>query len=142
MRKNVEARYEEGTVVGSIPEDVLHPILPAYGLETHGIVAPRRNVEAWRHCDLPGLLATDYSLDPTSDTMLIDDVDKCKVILQKKGYWLNDEQCTARLTYINGQHSPSLSKTTDTTYNLQSSDFTNNDNKLRDEIVTCLEHWW
>jgi len=117
-----------------------NPILPAYGLETYGIVVPRRNAEAWRHYDLPGLLATDYSLDPTSDTILIDDVDKYKVILQKKGYWLNDEQCTARLICINGQHSPSLSKTTDTMYNLQSSDFTNNDNKLRDEIVTCLEH--
>lgn len=117
-----------------------NPLLPAHGLETYGIVVPRRNAEAWRHFDLPGLLASDYSLDPKSDTMQIDDVDKYQNILREKGYWLNDEQCSARLIYINGQFSPSLSKTTDSVHNLQSSDFISENNKVRPEILTCLEH--
>ena len=62
--------------------------------------------------------------------------------MKEKGYWFEDEECTARLIYINGRYSPSLSKTTDSITNLQSSDFleSSNNTPLREEILTCLEH--
>jgi len=116
-----------------------NPILPAYGLETYGIPVPRRGAEAWRNSDLPGLLATDYSLD-ISNSKRIDDDKNLKNIFKKKGYWLNDDECTARMIYINGQFYPSLSKTIDNIYNLQPSDFTSSDNEVSKEILNCLEH--
>jgi len=120
------------------------PIVPAYGLETYGLPVPRRGAEAWRHFDLPGMLATDYSLDATNKGLELkfksdEEEGNYKEILMNKGYWLNDEQCEARLIYINGQYCPSLSKHTDTIQNLQPSDFAT-PSKVRNEILTCLEH--
>ena len=103
------------------------PLYPAYGLETYGLPILRRGAEAWRHFDVNGLIALDYSTRPEgigSDYELADD-QKEKVIktLEGKGAWLDDEQCTARLVYINGRFCPVLSKQTDAVKNLDSSCF-------------------
>lgn len=37
------------------------PLVPAFGLEQFGIPIPRRNADAWRHFDVLGMIAQDYS---------------------------------------------------------------------------------
>ncbi|KAL7467079.1 hypothetical protein ACHAXS_007348 [Conticribra weissflogii] len=103
------------------------PLYPAYGLETYGLPIPRRMAEAWRHFDVNGLVAEDYSSRPNgigSDMELSeDDAVKITSELSSKGAWLDDEACTGRLVYINGRFCPSLSKQTDDVKNLDSKCF-------------------
>jgi len=103
------------------------PLYPAYGLETYGLPVLRRGAEAWRHFDVNGLLAMDYSTTPVgigSDYEL-EEGEKEGVISQfkGKGAWLDDAECAARLVYVNGQFCPGLSKQTDGAKNLDSSHF-------------------
>lgn len=104
------------------------PLYPAYGLETFGLPVLRRGAEAWRQFDVNSLLAMDYSTQPEgigSDIELSGDEEKEGVIesLKGKGAWLDDEECAARLVYVNGRFCPGLSKETDDVKNLDSSDF-------------------
>lgn len=104
------------------------PLYPAYGLETFGLPVPRRGAEAWRQFDVNGMVAVDYSQRPEgtgSDVDLGGDEDSERVIdcLRGKGAWLDDEQCAARLVYVNGRFCPGLSKQTDSAKNLGPSDF-------------------
>ncbi|KAL9190867.1 hypothetical protein ACHAXT_000573 [Thalassiosira profunda] len=103
------------------------PLYPAYGLETYGLPVPRRGAEAWRHFDVNGLVAVDYSGAPEgigSDLDVGKDEKKTMIdSLTEKGAWLDDEQCAARLVYVNGRYCPTLSKPTDDVKNLGSSDF-------------------
>lgn len=103
------------------------PLYPAYGLETYGLPVLRRGAEAWRHFDVNGLLAMDYSTVPVgigSDYEL-GEGEKEGVIstLKGKGAWLEDAECEARLVYVNGQFCPELSQQTDDAKNLDSSHF-------------------
>lgn len=118
------------------------PILPAYGLEQYGLPTPRRNAEAWRHFDLNSLVNTDYSLVP-SDTGsdLILDEDKASDYvssLKKKGAWVDDENCSGRLIYINGRFTPSLSYITDVAKNLCTDDFKENSDSVSEEVIEKL----
>mmetsp|Transcript_6847 Transcript_6847/g.15130 ORF Transcript_6847/g.15130 Transcript_6847/m.15130 type:complete len:706 (-) Transcript_6847:114-2231(-) len=104
------------------------PLYPAYGLETYGLPVLRRGAEAWRHFDVNGLVAQDYSGRPEgigSDYELKDDAEKEGVIAQLKdrGAWIDDESCAARLVYVNGRFCPGLSVETEDVKNLGSSDF-------------------
>lgn len=113
------------------------PVLPAYGLEQFGLPTPRRNAEAWRHFDVPGLVGIDYSCTPTDIGMdlTLDEAKTNKYIetLKIKGAWLGDDECAARLIYINGRFAPSLSKTSDIAKNIVSDDFTSG-NVSEDDI--------
>lgn len=103
------------------------PLYPAYGLETFGLPVPRRGAEAWRHFDLNSLVAIDYSRRPEgvgSDLELKDEeMEGVISSLQGKGAWLDDEECAARLVYVDGRFCPGLSKQTDDVKNLGTSDF-------------------
>jgi Fe-S cluster assembly scaffold protein SufB len=110
------------------------PLYPAYGLETYGLPVLRRGAEAWRNFDVNGLIAVDYSSRPLgigSDYVVEGDHDDDKkkneemIIssLKEKGAWLDDDDCTARLVYINGRYCPGLSKPTNLVKNLDSSHF-------------------
>jgi Fe-S cluster assembly scaffold protein SufB len=100
------------------------PLYPAYGLETYGLPVLRRGAEAWRHFDVNGLIAVDYSTQPEGIGSDIT-VENESVIatLKEKGAWLDDEACAARLVYVNGRFCPGLSKQTDNVKNLGSADF-------------------
>ncbi len=37
------------------------PLTPSFGLEEFGLPTPRRNAETWRHFDVAGMVAQDYS---------------------------------------------------------------------------------
>lgn len=104
------------------------PLYPAYGLETYGLPVLRRGAEAWRNFDVNSLIAVDYSTRPKgigSDYVLEDNKQKegSTIALKGKGAWLEDEECAARLVYINGRFCPDLSKQTDLVKNLDSSCF-------------------
>jgi Fe-S cluster assembly scaffold protein SufB len=109
------------------------PLYPAYGLETYGLPVLRRGAEAWRNFDVNGLIAVDYSSRPLgigSDYVVEGDDDEKKKnegmivsSLREKGAWLDDDDCTARLVYINGRYCPGLSKPTNLVKNLDSSHF-------------------
>ena len=100
------------------------PLYPAYGLETYGLPVLRRGAEAWRHFDVNGLIAMDYSTQPEGVGSDIT-VENESVIasLKEKGAWLDDEACAARLVYVNGRFCPGLSKQTEDVKNLGSADF-------------------
>ena len=104
------------------------PLYPAYGLETYGLPVLRRGAEAWRNFDVNSLIAVDYSTRPIgigSDYVLEEKEQKeeATIALKGKGAWLEDEECAARLVYINGRFCPALSKQTDLVKNLDSSCF-------------------
>lgn len=103
------------------------PLYPAYGLETYGLPVPRRGAEAWRHFDVNGLVAVDYSGRPegtgTDKELNEKEAEDTIASLKSKGAWLDDDSCDGRLVYINGRFCPSLSKVTDQVKNLGSTDF-------------------
>lgn len=57
--------------------------------------------------------------------------------LKTKGAWLDDDSCTARLVYINGRFSPSLSKQTTLIKNLDSTYF-DGTNELSEQTMSYL----
>jgi hypothetical protein len=107
-------------------------IYPAYGLERYGLPIPRRNAEAWRSFDVPGMIAqtidgslqsgvhNDRLLHLESDAQL--SWDKVRIELQRVGGWLNDDQCSARLIYLNSVFCPELSFQSENVRNLASID--------------------
>jgi Fe-S cluster assembly scaffold protein SufB len=113
------------------------PLVPAFGLEEYGLPVPRRNAETWRHFDVVGMVETDYSGVPegTGTVLQLSDeqVEKYTVDLVKKGGWLKDDECAARLVYINGRFCPQLSKTSAYAHNLESV------KEAPDEVKTCLQ---
>jgi len=117
------------------------PLVPAYGLEQFGLPMPRRGAEAWKQFDVPGMVDTDYSSSPLHNDVDLEvdeaTANKYKEVLASKGAWLEDEDVTARLVYVNGRFCPTLSTTTDTIRNLGANDFASGN--LRDEIYDCLE---
>ena len=82
-----------------LPWSVLHP---AYGLEKYGLPIPRRNAETWRHFDVSGMVNTmidgnlKASLEDVQSHSLRD-----KLIAA--GAWLDEDECSARLIYFNGE---------------------------------------
>lgn len=98
------------------------PILPAYGCEQYGVPIVRRNAEAWRQFDVTGLVGTDYSgsVTGTGTDLTLDEslVETYTAALKVKGAWIDDDDCSGRLVYINGRFVPSLSKTSDICQNL------------------------
>jgi len=126
--------YHMGKLPGSI-------VYPAYGLETYGLPTPRRKAEAWKTFDLKGLVSCDYSetqkgvgtdiiLDESLQTKYID-------VFKEKGVWVSDEDCAARLVYVNGRFAPSLSISTDFMKNLGPDYFSSDD--VDDEIIDKLK---
>lgn len=113
------------------------PVLPSYGLEQYGLPIPRRNAEAWRHFDVVGLIGTDYSALPTEIGMdlALDESTTNSYIenLKQKGAWVENDQCSGRLIYINGRFAPSLSFTSDIAQNLCSEDFASG--KVNDDDI-------
>jgi len=106
------------------------PLVPAYGLEEFGLPVPRRNAETWRHFDVPGLINQDYSSECVTT---VDNIDKIKSQLMENGGWLSDDDCEARLIYVNGVFVPDLSKQTDVTYNVEDT------SSLKDHLMTGLD---
>lgn len=115
-------------------------IYPAFGLENYGLPVVRQLAETWRHFDVPGLVRQDYSLTPegTGTNLSLDSAATAayQTKLIDAGGWTPDDECTARLVYINGRFAPSLSKTTSTIRHLSPSDFAAGN--VRDEILDCL----
>ena len=121
------------------------PLTPAYGLEEFGLPVPRRNAETWRHFDVAGMVAQDYSAKVNDRHAPIDNLsDETVAELRAKfveaGGWLDDETCQGRLIYINGRFVPQLSKTTDRYNNLASmADADARDTKSGDtQVRDCL----
>ena len=108
--------------------------MPSYGLEQYGIPIPRRNGEAWRQYDVPGLVGTDYSgtVSGTGSDITLDEsqIETHIATLKEKGAWVDDEDCTGRLVYINGRFAPSLSKTSDIAKNLYGADIANDEEMI------------
>jgi hypothetical protein len=89
---------------------------PAYGLEAYGLPIPRRNAETWRHFDVGGMVEDmiDGSLQATTTkNNMIDDDDTAtlRAKLTKAGGWVADDDCAARLVFVNGIFVPHVSKT-------------------------------
>jgi len=122
--------YQQNILPGS-------PILPSFGLEQYGLPIPRKNAEAWRQFDVPGLVGTDYSSDPSEigKELVLDkaQVETYEGILKLKGAWIDDEKCSGRLVYINGRYTPSLSYSTEIAKNLSEKDFASGN--LSEEII-------
>jgi Fe-S cluster assembly scaffold protein SufB len=113
------------------------PLTPAYGLEEFGLPVPRRNAETWRHFDVPGMVAQDYSAvvdDRNSDLASLSEeqVADLTAKLKEAGGWLDDTVVEGRLIYINGRFVPQLSKTSDVATNLNSLDGTSQ------QVQDCL----
>eukprot|EP00526_Cylindrotheca_closterium_P007741 CAMPEP_0113654786 /NCGR_PEP_ID=MMETSP0017_2-20120614/29340_1 /TAXON_ID=2856 /ORGANISM="Cylindrotheca closterium" /LENGTH=663 /DNA_ID=CAMNT_0000567953 /DNA_START=79 /DNA_END=2070 /DNA_ORIENTATION=- /assembly_acc=CAM_ASM_000147 len=102
------------------------PLTPAFGLEEFGLPVPRRNAETWRHFDVPGMVERDYSGTPEENGLEMEltdeEVASIREKLEVKGGWLADDNCQARLVYINGRFSPQLSQTNDFVSNIGSPD--------------------
>lgn len=103
------------------------PLYPAYGLETYGLPVLRGGAEAWRQFNVNGLIGMDYSARPegigTDHELGEGEGSRVIAALRAKGAWLDDEQCSARLVYINGRFCPDLSLQTDTAKNLDAAAF-------------------
>jgi len=93
------------------------PLTPAFGVEAFGLPVPRRNAETWRHFDVSGMIGIDYRANSLTCTpeqeYSAEQTEALKSQMKAKGGWLNDDQCRARLVYVNGQFVPTLSKTVD-----------------------------
>jgi Fe-S cluster assembly scaffold protein SufB len=107
------------------------PLTVPFGLEQYGIPVPRRNAEAWRHFDVAGLVAHDYS-GSASVAEMKGQQRTYRERLQAVGGWLSDDECEARLVYVNGCFVSELSKTTLDVYNMD-------DVAMADDYMTqCL----
>jgi len=102
------------------------PLTPSFGLEEFGLPIPRRNAETWRHFDVAGMVAQDYSGTSEGNGLELelkeDEITDIREKIEKKGGWLDDDACQARLVYINGRFSPQLSRTNDFVTNIGSAD--------------------
>jgi len=113
-----------------LPWSVLHP---AYGLEKFGLPVPRRNAETWRHFDVSGMVNT--MIDGNLKASSLDDAVDSQSLQDKlvaAGTWLDDDECSARLVYVNGEFVSDLSIESDAAKNCQSSE------SLSDEMQTFL----
>jgi len=100
------------------------PLVPAYGLEEFGLPVPRRNAETWRHFDVAGMVQQDYSVQSGEGTVELssEEIEKYQAGIEASGNWLDDDECEARLVYVDGKFSSDLSKTTDWAHNIGSID--------------------
>jgi len=117
------------------------PLYPAYGLETFGLPVPRRGAEAWKNFDVIGLVSVDYPARPDGVGTDVDLGEEggtaaAAAKLRGMGAWLDDDECAARLVYVNGRFCPGLSKQTDLARNLDASDF--DSGNVRDETLEYL----
>jgi len=116
--------YQMGQLPGSI-------VYPAYGLEKYGLPTPRRKAEAWKTFDVSGLIGEDYSETQSgvgTDLVLDKAVSsRYKDHFKEKGVWVDDDDCSGRLVYVNGRFAPSLSIITDIAQNLGPDYFSSDD---------------
>jgi Fe-S cluster assembly scaffold protein SufB len=84
---------------------------PAYGLEAFGLPVPRRNAETWRHFDVAGMVqeVIHGGLQPVheEDTTFYATLQEK---LARVAGWVPDDDCTARLVFVNGVFVPQVSK--------------------------------
>jgi Fe-S cluster assembly scaffold protein SufB len=110
------------------------PLTPSFGLEQFGIPMPRRNAETWRHFDIAGLVAQDYSgtteKTGTDIELTGEEVASYQMKMEAEGGWLADDRCQARLVYINGRFAPQLSKSNDWAKNLGSIESASEEEKM------------
>jgi len=121
--RNDEAEWTP-YVTTKLPWSVLHP---AYGLEQFGLPVPRRNAETWRHFDVAGMvnIPMDGSLKATLSLNDDDDdetVETLRQALITAGSWLDDDECSARLVYVNGVYCRTLSIESDSAKNYDSTE--------------------
>mmetsp|Transcript_5056 Transcript_5056/g.10397 ORF Transcript_5056/g.10397 Transcript_5056/m.10397 type:complete len:690 (-) Transcript_5056:1763-3832(-) len=113
------------------------PLTPAFGLEEFGLPIPRRNAETWRHFDVSGMINQDYSAtcpDNGKPLELSDeDATTYREQLEKAGSWIADDDCQARLVYINGRFAPQLSMENGVAENLSKID-----DSVSDEVKSYL----
>ncbi|GKY94379.1 hypothetical protein MPSEU_000403800 [Mayamaea pseudoterrestris] len=95
------------------------PLVPSFGLEQFGIPTPRRNAETWRQFDVPGMIAQDYSQIAEPIEMSSERCHSIQQDLLAQGGWLDDDECAARLVYVNGYYVDELSKPSEHVYNIQ-----------------------
>jgi len=107
-----------------LPTSILYP---AYGCEVYGIPVPRVKADAWRHFDVFNMIKIDYSrlVEDNGKDLIFNEEDliACKAALKEQGAWVDDEELTGRMVYINGRYCPQLSMTNDVVYNMDSSFF-------------------
>jgi Fe-S cluster assembly scaffold protein SufB len=107
---------------------------PAYGTEQFGLPTPRRNAEAWRQFDVAGLVSIpicaahrhdDDSSSSSSSRTEMDNLtelqqERLQTHLQRVGGWLDNDECEARLIYVNGMYCPQLSQESNCVRNVAS----------------------
>lgn len=115
------------------------PLTPAFGLEEFGLPTPRRNAETWRQFDVSGMVNQDYSGSCEDNGKVLDlsddDVTAYREQLQKRGSWITDDNCHARLVYINGRFVPQLSVQNDLATNFGNID---DNDAVTDEVKSYL----
>eukprot|EP00537_Pseudo-nitzschia_pungens_P002756 CAMPEP_0172362256 /NCGR_PEP_ID=MMETSP1060-20121228/5899_1 /TAXON_ID=37318 /ORGANISM="Pseudo-nitzschia pungens, Strain cf. cingulata" /LENGTH=680 /DNA_ID=CAMNT_0013084711 /DNA_START=264 /DNA_END=2306 /DNA_ORIENTATION=- len=113
------------------------PLTPAFGLEEFGLPIPRRNAETWRHFDVSGMVNQDYSgsCEVSGKPLELSDeqVANYREQLEKGGSWISDDDCQARLVYINGRFAPHLSMENDVAGNIGKID-----DSVSDEVKSYL----
>lgn len=105
-------------VDGVYGQETAKPFTPPPGLEQYGLPILRRQQEAWRHFDIAGMISTTYTTSRKEDTNIFEDEAIINEIVSlvdstdgaRNMCWLSDQDCTARLVYVDGKFCPALSK--------------------------------
>ena len=90
-------------------------VLVPRGLQTYGLPVVRPTMEAWRYFNVREWVANSYS---ESSVDVNYDLDRIKTALQERGAWLDDDECHARLIYVDGVFSNELSKNSEHARNM------------------------
>jgi Fe-S cluster assembly scaffold protein SufB len=101
---------------GVLENTTAKPFTPPPGLEQYGLPIVRRQSEAWRHFDVANMISTAYYTKKV-DTNIFQDEVVIQAILSTAASgadklnfcWLSDDECTARLVYVDGKFCPALS---------------------------------
>jgi len=112
IQKPVE--HEEYTPYNTQPIEGETLLVPR-GLQTYGLPIVRPKMEAWRYFNVREWVTNRYMESATESTC---DLENVQVALEGRGAWLDDEECHARLIYIDGQFSEELSKVNDFVSNI------------------------
>lgn len=110
------------------------------GFQTYGLPIVRPKYEAWRYFNVREWMNSRYETVDDSESDRNDDdsvmnMEQIQSLLEQRGAWLNDDQCHARLIYVDGAIAPELSK---------SSEYASDVNDISEEesdamMIKCLQ---
>lgn len=135
-------------VAGEHENSTARAFTPSPGLERFGLPMIRRQSEAWRHFDVGHLISTRYFSNTNSNNFFQDEAVIQAILssvsaenLGANFCWLSDDECTARLVYVDGQFCPTLSKEwSGLARNVQASELSIEEENKNDNLVHALLH--